>query len=226
MVASSHYNSPQKHFSFFSGVFFPKSIRRVWGNYFFRHCTRIAAFWHDHPSWFSGVRDPNALLYRIIGVGRSRAAFVFLSLFYFCIFGSFSFYFTKKGYRLASGFGFLRNFVRMGWLLGRLFHLFTGSVWHDIFWGVSGWKKNPWFVFFSLSNILFPWFSLGIFEENSVGSHFRLSLLLTFYLFHTWWAFVGPPCCIWMDFGVKIFGAVCKFTDIGVGWVVWILNCN
>jgi len=70
--------------------------------------------------------------------------------------------------------------------------------------------------FLSSKYFIFPGFHSVSFEENSVCSHFRLSLLLTFYPFHTWWAFVGPSWCIWMDFGVKIFGAVCKFTDIGL----------
>jgi len=77
-------------------------------------------------------------------------------------------------------------------------------------------RKIHGLYFFLFQIFYFPWFSLGIFEENSVSSHFRLSLLFTFYPFHTRWAFVGPSWCIWIDFGVKIFGAVCKFTDIGL----------
>jgi len=110
-VASSHYNSPQ-HFSFFNGVIFLESTRRVCDHYFFRHCTPIAPFWHNRPwgsptrdfCWLSGVRDPNALLYRIIGVGRSRVAFVsFLSLFYFFAYlGVFIISFSKK--RVSSCF--------------------------------------------------------------------------------------------------------------------------
>ena len=85
------------------------------------------------------------------------------------------------------------------------------------FEGYLGERKIHGLYFFSLPNILFPWFSLGIYEENSVSSHFRLSLLLTFYPFHTWWVFVGPPCCIWMDFGVKIFGLYASLRILGLG---------
>lgn len=110
--------------------------------------------------------------------------FPFFSLFYFFAYlGVFYFIFPKKGYRLASGFGFLRNFVRMGWLLGRLFHLFTGSVSHDIFWGVSGWKKNSWFVFFFSSkyfiSLVFTRYLWGKFCRLTFSS-FIAAYLLSF----------------------------------------------
>jgi len=110
------------NFPLSAGPFFPHQFGGC-GATIFRHCIRIAAFWPDHPSacqleilcWHSGVWDPDTSLYRIIGL---RLFSFFLLSSTLCIFGSFFiclFHFSKKkGYRHASGFGFLRKFVRMG----------------------------------------------------------------------------------------------------------------
>jgi len=56
------------------------------------------------------------------------------------------------------------------------------------FGGYLAERKTRGLYFFSLPNILFPSFSLGVFEGNSVSSHSHFSLLLTFLSFpaHGW----------------------------------------
>lgn len=107
-------------------------------------------------------------------------SFVFLSST-FAYFGVFLFYFSKKkGIVLLMGLGFWGTLCVWGDYWGVYFICSSWKCLSYHFWGISGWKKNSWFViFFSLSQIFhFPTFSLGVFEENFFSSHFHFSLLL------------------------------------------------
>ena len=119
-VASSHYNSSQNIFPFSTGSF---SLNQFGGSaatgFFF------SSLQH---SGITILRLTNSRLLSAFGSSRSKCVIIpnhrswsfegcvyfLFSLLLFCIFGSFYFIFQKKGYLLASGFGFLRNFVRMG----------------------------------------------------------------------------------------------------------------